>query len=328
MSSLARFHRIEDLTLRHTLVFVALLFGHAALALALFPSGLLAQDLSPRAYVITPVHSNAVIVTWSYYNGSLDFNGVIPVADASGSYSVPVLTVYHSFSFLGRSANVTASLPYGVGHFQGDVEGVRREIYRSGLADSVYRFSVNIKGGGAMAAPQFVKWKQKTLLGVSLKVIAPTGQYDSAKLINWGANRWAFKPELGYSQRWGKWILDAYGGAWFFTTNPRFYSPSSPVSQSQKPIAAFEGHFSYDIRPFLWFSVDGNFWYGGITAVSATPNPNTKQTNSRIGVTGSFPLAKHQTIKVSFSNGTYIRFGGNYKNLSVAWQYSWLGRPN
>lgn len=287
-----------------------------------------AQDLSPRAYVITPVHSNAVILTWSYYNGSLDFNGVIPIADASGSYSVPVLTLYHSFSFFGRSANVTASLPYGVGNFQGNVADAHREVYRSGLADSVYRLSVNLKGGQAMSAPQFLKWKQKTLLGVSIKVIAPTGQYDSTRLINWGANRWAFKPELGYSQRWGKWILDAYGGAWFFTTNPGFYNPSGPVPQSQNPIASVEGHLSYDIKPFLWFSLDGNFWYGGITAVSGVPNLNTRQTNSRIGVTGSFPLAKHQTMKVSFSNGTYIRFGGNYKNVSVAWQYSWLGRPN
>jgi hypothetical protein len=30
----------------------------------------------------------------------------------------------------------------------------------------------------------------------------------------------------------------------------------------------------------------------------------------------------------SYSNGTCIRFGGNYQNVSVAWQYSWLGRPD
>ena len=29
-----------------------------------------------------------------------------------------------------------------------------------------------------MPAPTFVKWKQKMLLGASLKIIAPTGQYD------------------------------------------------------------------------------------------------------------------------------------------------------
>jgi len=208
------------------------------------------------------------------------------------------------------------------------VEGVQQEIYRSGLTDSVYRFSVNLKGGPAMSAPEFVEWRQKTLLGISLKVVAPTGQYVPVRLINWGANRWAFKPELGYSHRWRNWILDGSGAVWLFTTNRQFYNPSGPVPRSQSPLVVFESHLSYDIKRFLWFSLDGNFWYGGATSLSGVANPNTRQTGSRLGITGSFPLVNHQTIKVSFNDGAYIRFGGNYKNVSVAWQYSWLGKPN
>jgi len=30
----------------------------------------------------------------------------------------------------------------------------------------------------------------------------------------------------------------------------------------------------------------------------------------------------------SYSKGACIRCGGKYQNVSVAWQYSWLGRPN
>ena len=37
-----------------------------------------AQELSPRAYLITPVHSNAITLTWSFYDGAVDFNGVYP----------------------------------------------------------------------------------------------------------------------------------------------------------------------------------------------------------------------------------------------------------
>ncbi len=99
------------------------------------------------------------------------------------------------------------------------------------------------------------KWQQKTLLGVSLKVVAPTGQYDPTKLINLGANRWAFKPELGLSRRWGHWVLDAYGGVWFFTENPEFFSRNAYVpgvqSQTQAPVAVLEIHLSYDFRPRL-----------------------------------------------------------------------------
>src|SRR5437879_3747808 len=105
-----------------------------------------AQDLAPRAYVITPLHSNAVTLAWSFYDGSINYNGALPVSDATRTYSVPILSYYHSFDFFGRSANVVASLPYGVGNFEGTVSGAGDQLYRSGLVDSAYRVSVNLKG--------------------------------------------------------------------------------------------------------------------------------------------------------------------------------------
>ena len=180
-----------------------------------------------------------------------------------------------------------------------------------------------------MKLPQFVKWKQKTLLGVSLAVSAPTGQYDPTKLVNIGINRWAFKPEFGYSERWGKWVLDGYAGCWLFTTNTDWFSRNQYYagtrSQSQQPIGAFEGHLSYDLKPRMWASLDANFWVGGITSVEGVPNPATLQKNSRVGATASFPISKHQSLKFSYANGAYIRFGGDYQAISVAWQYSWIG---
>jgi hypothetical protein len=68
------------------------------------------QDLAPRAYVITPLHSNAVTLTWGFYNGGFNLSGSIPVT-TSGVYNVPLVSYYHSLNFFGRSANVTASLP-------------------------------------------------------------------------------------------------------------------------------------------------------------------------------------------------------------------------
>jgi hypothetical protein len=285
-----------------------------------------AQDLSPRAYLITPVHSNAVILTWSFYDGGLNLNGTVPITGATATYNVPVFSYYHSFSFFGRSANVTGSLPYGVGNFEGNVLGTQRSVYRSGLLDVNVRLAVNLIGGPAMPVKEFAKWKQKTLLGLSLKVVAPTGQYDGTKLVNWGINRWAFKPELGYSRRWGRWMIDAYGGVWFFTTNNAF--PPIRALQTEGPIGSFEGHLSRDLgKPRFWASLDGNFWFGGTTTLNGIEKPDTRQASSRIGVTLSVPIDKHQSIKIAYSRGTYIRFGGDYQNVQVAWQFSWLGRP-
>jgi hypothetical protein len=286
-----------------------------------------AQELAPRAYVITPLHSNAVVVSYSFFSGSLLFDGAVPITGATGKYSVPVLTYYHAFHLLGRSANASASLPYAVGNFQGQVEGGNQQAYRSGLGDSAFRVAVNLKGGPAMPIPQFVRWKQKILLGTSLKVTAPTGQYDPTKLINWGSNRWAFKPELGYSERWRNWVLDAYGGVWLFTRNSQSFAIPLPEPKTESPVGSFEGHLSYDLKPRLWFSVDGNFWSGGVATLNGLTNPATRQTSSRVGLTGSLPLSQHNSLKISYSNGTYVRFGGNYQNVAIAWQYSWIGRP-
>lgn len=59
-------------------------------ALLLFPLSVLrAQDLAPRAYLITPLHFNAVTLTYSFYDRSINFNGALPVSDAKGKYSLP-----------------------------------------------------------------------------------------------------------------------------------------------------------------------------------------------------------------------------------------------
>jgi hypothetical protein len=296
------------------------------------PQGLRAQDLAPRAYIITPIHWNAVTLTYSFSDGTVLLNSSLPVPDGTALLHVPVFTYFHSLSFFGRSANITASLPYGVGHFQGKFRDNETRIYRSGLLDSSFRFSVNLKGGPAMAPKEYQSWKQKTILGVSLRIVAPTGQYDPTKLINFGSNRWGFKPEFGFSRRRGHWVLDGYAGVWFFTTNPEYFSHNAffpgTRAQSQKPMGSVEGHFSYDVKQRFWVSLDGNFWYGGRTSLNGVESPNTLQKNSRIGVTASVPLSTHQSLKVSYSNGAYVTFGGDYRITSVAWQYSWLRRPN
>jgi len=50
------------------------------------------QDLASRAYVITPLHSNAVTLTWAFYDGGLNFIGSIPFV-ATGTYTYPFSTI-------------------------------------------------------------------------------------------------------------------------------------------------------------------------------------------------------------------------------------------
>ena len=313
--------RLALCALAPRLVLAAALLGAAHLVHA--------QELNPRAYVITPVGTNVINLGYSHLEGNPDVAGAAPITDAYGRVDLTALGYYRSFAFLGRSANVALGIPYAVGDFSASVSEVPRHVSRSGFLDSSLRLSVNLIGGPAMKPQEFAKWRQDVLLGVSLKIVAPTGQYDPTVLVNLGTNRWAFKPEIGYSQRWDHWVLDGYAGVWFFTENPEFFSHNQYFpgvrSKSQSPVTAFEAHLSYDVRPRLWISLDANFWAGGESNVNGVSNPATYQRSSRVGITASVPLTARQSIKISYSDGAYVRFGGNYRSIFVSWQYGWIG---
>ena len=146
------------------------------------------------------------------------------------------------------------------------------------------RLGVNLLGGRAMSPREFATYKPKTLLGASLTVRAPTGQYDPTRLINIGTNRWAFRPEVGVVQVMGKWAVDAYVGAWLFTDNSDFYGGTT---RKQDPVYSSEVHLRYLFRRGLWAAMDANFWYGGKATVDGRGGDDL-QRNSRVGLTVSW----------------------------------------
>ena len=234
-----------------------------------------------------------------------------------------MFSYYRSYGLFGRSSNIVVSLPYVVANFQGIAAGVYTEARRSGMVDARVRFSMNLSGGPAMRLADFVRWREKRLIGASLTVVIPIGQNDPARVINPGTNRWAVKPEIGITRRWGRWVAEAYGGVWLFATNRKFF-PGANVRE-QRPMEAIESHLGYYLKPRLWTSVDANFWAGGRSTVNGIGNQDAQRA-SRLGVTTSVPLGRRQSLKFSYSRGAYVSIGGNYQTVSTAWQYSWLDK--
>jgi hypothetical protein len=265
-----------------------------------------------------------VIVSFVYNTGGILLDPTVPITDLNAQFQVPILSLYRSFGLFGRSSNIAVSLPYAYGHFEGSVVGSQTRVARSGLADGRIRFSVNLRGGPAMGLAEYAKYRERTVIGASLTAVVPTGQYDPARAINPGANRWAFKPEVGVTRRWGRLAVDGYGGVWLFTTNSRYF-PGSSVRQ-QHPIGSLEFHLGYYLRPKMWVSFDSNFWSGGSTVLNGTANSDGAR-NSRLGGTIAIPIDRHQSFKFSASRGAVVRIGGNFTSLTAGWQYSWLSKP-
>ena len=208
-----------------------------------------------------------------------------------------------------------------------------RGIYRSGLARLDLPTGGEPEGRRAARCPaEFHKWHQKTLIGVSLKVIAPTGQYDQTKLINWGENRWAFQPELGYSGVGAKSLLDAYGGVWFYTLNPNFFDHNNFVPGRKRPVG--EPDWRLRRSPELRLE-DAHLGIAGRQLLvrrdlQLERRRHIRQPAKPVRASDSpdrSSWTNTKTIKFSYSDGAYIRVGGNYQSVSVAWQWSWIGRP-
>ncbi len=202
----------------------------------------------------------------------------------------------------------------------GKLEGQLASLRRSGLADSRFRFAVNLVGGPALNRREFAAYRQKTNLGFSLVAVAPLGQHDPVKLINLGSNRWAFKPEIGLSRAFGKWIADVYLGTWLFTKNKEFNGNST---RKQKPIGVVQSHLSYSFRPRLWTALDVTFYTGGRTTVDEREGQDL-QRSSRVGLTQSLPLWRGHSLKFGGSIGAFSRIGADFDTLSVAYQYIWF----
>ena len=276
------------------------------------------QDMEARAYSVSPVGTNIVLVGYSRSTGDLNFDPSLPVTNGKAAVNSAAAGYIRSIDLFGRSANVAVILPYTWGHLQGNVAGQFQEAQRSGLRDPMVRFSINLHGARAMNLKEFSTYRQKTNIGASLVVAAPLGQYDPAKVVNLGTNRWGFKPEVGLSRAVGRVYLDLYAGAWIYTANKNFQGRT----RKQESIVGTQFHLSYIFSRKLWAAFDATLYTGGRTTTNGVRGDDL-QRNSRAGGTLSYSFARRQSLKFVYSRGVITTIGGDFQSVSVAYQYVW-----
>jgi hypothetical protein len=297
------------------------IFVAAVLVLGARIGAVRAQELEPRAYSPTPTGANFLLLGGARTTGDIFFDPAVPITNASASVNTATFAYLRSLGFFGRSGSVAVAETYVWGTVSGDVLEEYRTVDRSGFGDLKLRFVTNLLGGPALTPAEFAKHKPRRMLGASLIVSTPTGQYYSDKLVNIGTNRWAFKPELGFSQPYKRWFFDAYAGTWLYTENTQFYPGAS--TRSQDPLWVFQTHVSYTLKPRLWIAGDGTYYTGGRTTVDGVKNADL-QGNSRLGVTVSAPVGKRNSVKVAWAGGTTTRIGGSFDTFSAFWQFFWF----
>ncbi|HEU4386866.1 MAG TPA: transporter [Blastocatellia bacterium] len=282
--------------------------------------GAFSQEMEARAYSPSPVGASVIVFVYTHQSGDVLLDPALPLKDVSTSINGTAFGYGRTFALAGRQANVSAALPYVWARVKGTVFEQQQEVTRSGLGDIRARLTINLMGSPALNPREFAARKPTTLLGASLTVAAPTGQYDPRRLVNLGANRWAFKPEIGLSQPLGRWTLEAIGGAWFFTENKNFFGGSR---REQRPLVSVQGHVIYTLRPRMWVAFGATYFTGGRTTVDGVLNADLQKT-SRIGATYSFPVTKRHSLKVAWSKGVTTLVGGDINAVTVGYQYVWF----
>ena len=279
-----------------------------------------AQELEPGAYWPIPKGLLIFTVANSLNLGDLAFDPSAPIDEASATINTTGVAFTRAFGLGGRSANVGVLLPVIAGHLEGRYLGEFAEAGRFGQGDPRFRFAMNLYGAPSMTPKEHASYQLRTIVGVSVTVAPPLGQYDAAKLINLGTNRWSIKPELGLARAYGRWVVEAMAGVWLFTDNDDFVGGRT---REQDPVVATQLHLTFRFKRNMWLAGDANYFTGGRTTIGGKQNLDL-QRNARIGATFSSALDRHQAIRLSVSRGAYTTIGGDFTSIGASYSYAWI----
>jgi hypothetical protein len=279
-----------------------------------------AADLEPRAYSNIPVGQNFIVAGYAFMNGGVGFSPAVPIKDAQLEVHNSIFAYARSLDIWGKSGKFDIIVPYAWLSGEALVAGEPRSRAVGGFSDPVVRLYVNLLGAPALSVKEFANYKQETILGVSLAVSAPGGQYDDQRLVNIGTNRWYFKPEIGLSKALGPVTLELAASAYIFTDNNQ---PFQGRNLERDPLYAARGHLIYSFGSSgIWGSLDATFFTGARTTMDGRRNDDMQQT-SRLGASLGFPINRQNSIKLYGSSVVSAQSGANLNIIGIAYQHRW-----
>jgi len=259
----------------------------------------LAQGDGPRAYLPVPVGTNILTPFWLGLSANRGLDDFLVVKDAEFDTNVFSLMYTRTISVAGNLGGIFAVLP--AGKVDGGIPGTGFEGKSSGMADVFVGMNVALFGAPAYGPKEFATYKPETALSVLAGFFAPTGKYDSDKVINLGANRWAFRLGLPFLHIFG-WgpgkitTLELTPSVWFFTDND---DPCNADKLEQKPVLKLEGHFTRDFSPMFWGSLDALYTLGGETRVDGVDQDNS-QSSLALGATLGVNLSRTLGLQATY----------------------------
>ncbi|MBU3547266.1 transporter [Polynucleobacter sp. MWH-Jannik1A5] len=277
--------------------------------LAIFCQQVNAQEIEARMYSNAPIGINFIT------------GGIAQAKSGSYKLTTEAINVTRIVDVFGQSGRISLLLPYAQLTGSGSIGSQSMNASAEGLSDPVVKVSANLYGAPALSLDEFKSYQQDLIIGASLAASIPWGKYNSDQMLNVGANRSVIQPGIGASQAIGPWRLELAGMATIYTSNTSFMGSNT---LSQNPMYSTESHVIYYFQNTAWISADATYYMGGQSYVNGMPVSGSQE-NWRFGSTLSYPINKHNSIRLTGSTGIYSRTNNSYDAIGISWQYRWGG---
>ena len=259
-----------------------------------------AQDIEPRRWTHLPVGMNILGVGVIQTDGDIAFDPVLELEDATVDKKTVVASFMHAFDLLGDSARFDVRLPYADARWEGLLEGQRASTEREGFADPRLRLSVNFMGAPALKGEAYREYRISrpvhTTAGAALSVSLPLGEYKKDKLLNLGANRYVFRPQLGLVHTRERWSYELTGSVFLYTENDEFFGNNK---REQDPLYALQGNIIYTAPKRWWVSVGAAHDRGGQTSINGEKQDD-KRRDILYGISAGFPFGSRSSLKLAY----------------------------
>jgi hypothetical protein len=275
-----------------------------------------AQMYGPRQFWPAPVGTDVFTLNGIYTSSNtvVDTNIVYPNLDID---TVVLAPSYSRFFGLGNKlVQATLAVPYAWADVKVSESrtGLNLNPQRQGLADAYAHLSFGVLNAPALSPKEYAAFMGRENPGVVIMglagMFAPTGAYDTDRVVNIGTNRWTFRAGVPITARlsntWapGKTTtFEVLPTIDIFTPNNDPSAPEfnfevrglplgkaltsrlpAPSQTTQNPLGALEMHITHDLNKKLWVSLDSYSKVGGGTSADGQFNDN-QQLWTAVGAT-------------------------------------------
>lgn len=259
-----------------------------------------------RGYIPAPPDSTGVLFYYWHTAGFEKYkNGDKVAEDFNIQSNLQIFRPVYYSALGSMPVTLQALIPFG--NIRVDGASVGNKAYSSsGLSDPTI-----LAGIWPISNPE-----TKTWLAVTQWFKMPLGEYDKDRVLNMGANQWAFKTEVGFVKGWGDFYLELTPNVEFYTDNSDYGAASATLEKD--PLFTLETHLSYDVSKTVLVSLDHYYKKGGETTVANTAMNDETETHSIQFTLGVTPAPKQKLLlqylqDVSVENGSKTnRFGARY----------------